>query len=261
MSNIIPFNYHEREIRIIQDENGTPWWVAKDVCSLLGFADHNSAVRSHLDEDEKGVRQAHTLGGKQDLLTVNESGLYALIFKSGKPEARPFRKWVTSEVLPLIRKTGYYSIPKKTKSEQPPETVQAIAKDFRALKTIATIAGLKGNQAVLMANKAMVKLKGANPLELIGATHLICDKQNIHLTATELGKSYGLSAQKTNQLLESNGVIESFRDSKNKLKWKATKKGEPFTVLKDTGKKDSDGTPVQQLFYLDSVKTAINDQG
>ena len=75
MSNIISFSYQEKEIRIIEDQDGSPWWVAKDVCDILGYADHNSAVRNHLDEDEKGVLPAHSPGGKQELLTVNESGL------------------------------------------------------------------------------------------------------------------------------------------------------------------------------------------
>jgi len=75
LNNVIPFNYHEKEIRTIKDESGNLWWVAKDVCTILGFADHNSAVRNHLDDDEKGVLPQQTLGGNQETLTVNESGL------------------------------------------------------------------------------------------------------------------------------------------------------------------------------------------
>jgi len=85
-----------------------PWFVAKDVCSALDVGNPTEAVRN-LDEDEKGLRITETLGGKQEMVVVNESGLYALIFRSRKEQARVFRKWVTSEVLPQIRKTGAYS--------------------------------------------------------------------------------------------------------------------------------------------------------
>ena len=87
-----------------------PWFVAKDVCAALGIANYRDAVES-LDDDEKGVALTDTLGGAQEMVTVNESGLYALIFRSRKDQARLFRKWVTSEVLPVYRKTGQYQAP------------------------------------------------------------------------------------------------------------------------------------------------------
>ena len=83
------FNYGESIVRNQVSENGEIWWVAKDICDILGYSDHISAMRNHLDEDEKGVLPQHTLGGVQDMVSVNESGLYTLIFKSSKPEARP----------------------------------------------------------------------------------------------------------------------------------------------------------------------------
>lgn len=88
-------------------KNGDVWFVAKDVCDALGL-DNNRQALTRLDEDEKGVTKVDTLGGKQEMAIVNESGLYNLIFTSNKPEAKAFRKWVTSEVLPSIRKTGKY---------------------------------------------------------------------------------------------------------------------------------------------------------
>lgn len=89
--------------------NGEPWVVAKDVCEILGLTNSRKALQA-LDDDEKGVTNCYTLGGTQSLSVVNESGLYSLIFRSNKPEAKVFRKWVTSEVLPTIRKKGYYGI-------------------------------------------------------------------------------------------------------------------------------------------------------
>lgn len=104
---LIPFNYQDAsQIRtILQD--GEPWFVAADVCQILGIINISQAV-SRLDDDERGICTTDTLGGQQDVLIVSESGLYALIFESRKPEARKFRKWVTGTVLPELRKHGYY---------------------------------------------------------------------------------------------------------------------------------------------------------
>jgi prophage antirepressor-like protein len=84
-----------------------PWFVAQDVCDVLDIAEARSAIRS-LPEDEKGVQTLHTPGGTQKLLILYEPGLYRLIFRSTKPEAEEFRRWVFHEVLPAIRKTGEY---------------------------------------------------------------------------------------------------------------------------------------------------------
>lgn len=109
--NTIPsvFSFKSSEVRtvVVNDE---PWFVAADVCAVLGMKNHREAIR-HLDEDEKGVISNDTLGGAQKISIINESGLYALVLRSRKPEAKPFIKWVTKEVLPAIRKTGRYEIP------------------------------------------------------------------------------------------------------------------------------------------------------
>lgn len=91
------------------DRDGMAWFVAQDACALLGLGNTSQAL-SKLEEDEKGIISSDTLGGHQQLLIVSESGLYALIFRSRKPEAKRFRKWVTQEVLPTIRKTGHYEL-------------------------------------------------------------------------------------------------------------------------------------------------------
>ena len=97
----------KHKVRVIIDKHGNPWWVAKDVCAVLGIGNVCDAM-SRLDADEKGIGLIDTLGGNQRMATVNESGLYSLIMTSRKPEAKAFRKWVTSVVLPSIRKTGSY---------------------------------------------------------------------------------------------------------------------------------------------------------
>lgn len=107
MKDIQIFNFNGNDIREITDEKGNPWFVAKDVCGELGISNTRDAT-STLDEDEKDVVNTDTLGGKQNLTIINESGLYSLILRSRKSEAKAFKKWVTSEVLPIIRTTGRY---------------------------------------------------------------------------------------------------------------------------------------------------------
>jgi anti-repressor protein len=102
------FDYQSKEIRVTLDEQGEPWWVAKDVCEILEIKNSRQAV-SKLDDDEKGVILNDTLGGPQDMAIVNEPGLYRLIMQSRKKEAREFQRWIAHDVLPQIRRTGQYS--------------------------------------------------------------------------------------------------------------------------------------------------------
>jgi len=104
-NNLVPFEFNRSTVRILFDGNHDPLWVANDVCEILGL--HPTQTRK-LDNDEKGLRVLQTLGGPQEMLVINESGLYNLIFRSNKPQAKTFRKWVTSKILPEIRKTGKY---------------------------------------------------------------------------------------------------------------------------------------------------------
>lgn len=96
--------------------DGEPWFVGKDVALALGYENPQKAVRTHVDDEDKGVTEMDTPGGKQNLAIINESGLYALIFGSKLESAKKFKHWVTSEVLPSIRKTGGYLSEANTKS-------------------------------------------------------------------------------------------------------------------------------------------------
>jgi prophage antirepressor-like protein len=107
MNNITAFKFGAQQIRVISDDQGEPWFVAADVCATLTISTEQTR---RLDDDEKGLHTVQTPGGKQDMTVVNESGLYSLILTSRKPSAKKFKKWITAEVLPAIRKTGGYSI-------------------------------------------------------------------------------------------------------------------------------------------------------
>jgi prophage antirepressor-like protein len=115
MSQIVPYLFESKEVRVVLDEKGEPWFVAADVCAALQIGNPSDAL-NRLDADERGLGSVETPSGAQQMGLVNEPGLYALVLGSRKPEAKRFKRWVTHEVLPAIRKTGRYEAPTMAKA-------------------------------------------------------------------------------------------------------------------------------------------------
>lgn len=188
MNNLKIFNNHEfGKIRTIVDGNNEPWFVGKDIAEILEYAKPRNAISRHVDEeDKKGAPIQGDLGGKQKMTIINESGLYSLIFSSKMDKAREFKRWVTSEVLPAIRKDGGYMLANKNDSEE-----EIMAK------------------AVLIAQKSMERLKLENKQkdQIIGelkpkadyVDKILQNKSLIKVSA--IAKDYGMSAQEMNKLL------------------------------------------------------------
>lgn len=131
MSNqlLVVFNFVSNTLRVVL-RDGEPWFVAADVCEALSIENNRNAT-ARLDDDEKGVHSMDTPSGDQEMTVINESGLYSLILGSRKPEAKKFKKWVTSEVLPAIRKTGRYVAPQAA-----PVYEQISANDHKNLQRV-----------------------------------------------------------------------------------------------------------------------------
>lgn len=110
-------------VRVVE-RDGEPWFVARDVAERLGYSNPRDAIYKHVDPEDKGVANCDTLGGKQEITIINESGLYSLVLSSKLPNAKKFKRWVTSEVLPAIRRTGGYIA---AKEEDTPEEIMARA--------------------------------------------------------------------------------------------------------------------------------------
>lgn len=126
MNNVIPFQYETSEIRVIQDDSGEPWWIVSDVCQILGLSNPSETIRG-LDNDEKSTLRISEGGPERNI--INEAGLYTLIIRSNKPEAKEFKRWITHEVLPSIRKTGKYEVSNLSE-------LDLIIRSAKALKTI-----------------------------------------------------------------------------------------------------------------------------
>lgn len=142
MSNLTPFAYADHEVRVITI-NGEPWFVLNDLCSVLDIANPRNAS-NRLAPDMKGVRRVDTPGGKQSLTVVSEAGMYEVVIRSDKPEAIAFRRWITSEVLPAIRKTGSYgTAPALTEDQIVRQALAITHRDLEAAKAQLELAAPK----------------------------------------------------------------------------------------------------------------------
>ena len=125
------FRYEDHEVRVVQGEDGEPWFVAADVCAVLELGTSNLA--RDLDPDEQGVIELTTPGGVQSAKILSEAGLYSLVLRSRKPEAKAFKRWVIHEVLPSIRKHGGYLTPQKVEEALlNPDVIIRLAMDLKA---------------------------------------------------------------------------------------------------------------------------------
>lgn len=177
---LIRYGYNGRLLTILQDHEGSPWWMAREVCDVLGLTNITVALEG-LDPDERSeLKESLSSGGRKPII-INEPGLYSLIFKSRKPEAKTFKRWVTHEVLPSIRKTGAYHHVKACRRVRPRKEPEddyygAILKEQRQLHQlfehaykIAKRMTSSGSEASLMARKKVQELTG---IDLAESYHL-----------------------------------------------------------------------------------------
>ncbi len=192
------FNYENNQVRSVAIK-GEPWFVLADLCKVLELS-NSRKVAERLDPDEKAVTQSYTLGGKQKMTIVNESGMYAVILRSDKPQAKPFRKWVTSEVLPTIRKTGSYAVkPVDELKAKRVETARMNAQTRRA-QLLMKIA-----ETTRTAYKEVLHSYAANII--VGQPVLPLPEVNEHTySAGDIAEVLGTTANKIGRLANSHGL-------------------------------------------------------
>lgn len=175
MSLPIEFSFDGAAVRVVLVE-GEPWWVAVDVCGSIGLTDTNKALLG-LDDDEKREHEQYSGSGRKPIL-INESGLYSLILRSRKAEAKRFKKWVTAEVLPSIRKHGAYVMPAAEPEQDIVPMAAQVAADeivsagrvFRALYATGRSMGMARRLAATRANQAAERATGVDLAAELGAT-------------------------------------------------------------------------------------------
>lgn len=169
MNELQIFNSEEfGDIRTVTIEN-EPWFVGKDVATALGYSNPQKAVRDHISEEDRGVNEMDTPSGRQNLAIINESGLYALIFGSKLESAKRFKHWVTSEVLPAIRKTGAYQKPMTTDQKiqllaqgnvELTEKIEKVNDDLQEFKKDMPLLALECQKITRAKNQKVVPLMG-----------------------------------------------------------------------------------------------------
>ena len=215
---LAPFDFEGRQVRIVTDAQGEPWFVAADVLSTISL-DRKALER--LDDDEKGVNSIHTPGGIQEMTTVNEPGLYALVLGSRKAEAKRFKRWVTHKVLPAIRKTGSYAVP--AMAALPAPTQDRVTSLLLIGEAVAKVPGVKAGIAMAATLTCIHENTGLT-IETLRRALPAANEPICSLNATQLGKLVGLSAKTTNLRLANLGLqVRNERDE-----WELTESGEAW---------------------------------
>ena len=220
MNELQIFHYNDNEVRTVQID-GEPWWVLKDVCEVFGETNYRR-VSGRLDEDEKGVSQINTPGGIQNMTIINESGLYSVLFvmqpekargvsdeyiEQRKEQLRTFRRWVTSEVLPSIRKTGGYHVserPEQIKLEAQKARAEAMLLNAKN-RTFQTIMSAVQDKNLSPIAIQVFGLKGLESVFGVDVGNYLPQIEKTY-TATEIGEMFGISANKVGSLANKNGM-------------------------------------------------------
>ena len=235
------FKFENQQVRFVGTADDY-WWIAKDVCAVLEISDTSQAVDS-LDEDEKLLRTIYASGQNRAMWCINESGLYSLILRSRKPQAKKFKKWITSEVLPAIRKTGSYSIKNQNSDSRLAEDLMLA--DYAARS--AQNAGVDKNITEQIKLESLIKMypereKLLKPQkEAIAASNPMPEKP---MTATEVGQQLAarlgyqkIAARKVNnKLLQLGYQVSVTRIKRSTGKevhdyYTPTEKGKPHSTL------------------------------
>jgi len=214
------------QIRVIE-RDGEPWFVGKDVAEILGYSNTRDALAKHVDEDDKGVAKCDTLGGAQEVAIINESGLYSLVLRSNLPAAKQFKRWVTSEVLPAIRKSGGYI---KADAGMTPEEIMARA----YLIAEETINRLEQKNRTLTANVSRLTVETQIMAPKAAYFDQLVDR-NLLTSFRETAKQLGVKEKAFIRWLLDRKYI--YRDQKGKLMPYAGKHEDLFEVKECTNEK------------------------
>ena len=221
MSQIIPFEFESHALRVNLDAAGQPWFVAADVCAALELPDTHKAI-ARLDDDEKGRNSIPTPGGQQDMSVVNESGLYNLVLGSRKPEAKRFKRWITHEVLPSIRKTGSYTSATSV-AALPSPTQDRVSSLLLIGEAVAKVPGVKHGIAMAATLTCIHENTGLS-IETMRRALPANDEPIAAMNPTKLGQQLGMAARSVNARLAAMGLqLRNDRDE-----WELTEAGQAW---------------------------------
>ncbi len=222
MNTLIPFQFETHALRVQIDDAGQPWFNANDICAALELANPRDALAKHVDSDDVAKRDIiDSLGRVQLASFVNESGLYALILGSTKDAAKRFKRWVTSEVLPSIRKTGTYAV--TPVAALPAPTQDRVSSLLLIGDAVAKVPGVKAGIA-MAATLTCIQENTGLVIETLRRALPAANEATCSHNATQLGKLAGSSAKATNQRLALLGF--QFRNERDE--WELTDAGKAW---------------------------------
>ena len=219
MNQIVAFDFESHDVRVVLGQDGEPMFVAADLLSTLNL-DRKALER--LDDDEKGVSSIHTPGGQQEMTVVNESGLFNLVLGSRKPEAKRFKRWVTHEVLPSIRKTGSYAVPGSV-AALPAPTQDRVTAILMIGEAVAKVPGVKQGIAMAATLTCIQENTGLS-VETMRRALPACNDPLAAVNPTKLGEQIGLSARAVNLRLSALG----FQSRNDRDEWELTDAGQAW---------------------------------
>lgn len=219
MNQIVAFDFESHDVRVVIGQDGEPRFVAADLLSTLNL-DRKALER--LDDDEKGVSSIHTPGGQQEMTVVNESGLFNLVLGSRKPEAKRFKRWVTHEVLPSIRKTGSYAVP-GSMAALPAPTQDRVTAILMIGEAVAKVPGVKQGIAMAATLTCIQENTGLS-VETMRRALPACNDPLAAVNPTKLGEQIGLSARAVNLRLSALG----FQSRNDRDEWELTDAGQAW---------------------------------
>lgn len=222
MPNILPFQFDHHAIRVQIDERGEPWFVAADVCAALEHSNVTQALK-RLDDDEQALISSEGIHrGSDQVNVVNESGLYNLILGSRKSEAKRFKRWVTHEVLPSIRKTGSYAMPGAI-AALPAPTQDRVTALLMIGEAVAKVPGVKHGIAMAATLTCIQENTGLS-VETMRRALPACNDPLAAVNPTKLGEQIGLSARAVNLRLSALG----FQSRNDRDEWELTDAGQAW---------------------------------
>lgn len=225
---------------VIDDE---PWFVGRDVAAALGYENPRDAISRHVDDEDRGVAKHDTLGGQQDLSIINESGLYSLIFGSKLDSAKRFKHWVTSEVLPAIRKSGTYTVVERNEYDAKSTSVGEVVNLLRLVRSsmkermcrpddialtidgVCSQFGISLPESFLASPVLVAEYEGASNEELQEFAYQLMENahpiaRGLVVTSEEFGKfcgRKGIDSRQYRKWLLRNGYIVSSSDGKSSV--------------------------------------------
>ena len=230
------------QVRIVSID-GEPWFVGKDVATALGYEKPTDAVRKHVDEEDRGISKMETPSGTQQMTIINESGLYSLILSSKLPTAREFKRWVTSEVLPSLRKAGSYQMPTMTAEQRIAAALIDATKlldDYKERNQL-----LAAENSKLIVDKMIMQPKADYFDELVD--------RNLLTNFTEAAKQIGVKRKDLIAFMVDHGYL--YRDKKGNLLPYANKKAEGLFDVKQSSNRKTGWCGCQTMLTPKGLET------